>query len=347
MKTITIIRPDDFHVHLRQGDLLQVVLPFTSCVFSRAVAMGNLSTPIVTAQQIRDYRLEILAHRINSSFSPIMSVMLVNGMTPEILAETHKVGTQVLKLIPGGTSTNSNEGVPLAELEKYYSVLAKAQELGMIFSGHFELIMDPKTGENIPELKREERAIPYLKAIVREFPGLKVVVEHVTTKRMIQLVKDSPDNVAATITAHHLLLEAKDVIDEKGVAINPFNYCKPIAKTEEDREAVVGAAISSNPKFFFGSDSAPHPFSAKRRIPPAAGIFSAPVALLLLTQVFGERAALSRLEGFVSQSGARFYGLPPNPDTITLEEKDWMVPESIKGIPVFWGGKILKWQVAN
>ena len=139
MKTITIIRPDDFHVHLRQGNLLRTVLPFTSCVFGRAVAMGNLSVPVVTAQQVRDYRSEILANRVNSSFNPIMSVMLVNRMTSEILAEAHAAGAQVLKLIPGGTSTNSNEGVPLVELEKYYSVLAKAQELGMIFSCHFEL----------------------------------------------------------------------------------------------------------------------------------------------------------------------------------------------------------------
>lgn len=347
MQTITIIRPDDFHVHLRQGDLLRAVLPFTANIFGRAVVMGNLSVPVVTARQVRDYRLEILSFGVKPSFNPIMSVMLVNGMTPEMLVGAYGAGAQVLKLIPGGTSTNSNEGVPLTKLEKYYPVLAKAQELGIIFSGHFELIMDPKTGDNIPELKREERAIFYLEAIVREFSGLKIIVEHVTTKRMVQLVKDLPGNVAATITAHHLLLEARDVIDENGLVINPLNYCKPIAKTEEDRKAVIGAAISGNPKFFFGSDSAPHLISAKRRIPPAAGIFSASVALPLLAQVFEARAALGGLENFSSRFGAQFYGLPLNLDTITLEKKEWLVPEIVEGIPVFWAGKTLKWQIAN
>ena len=350
MKTLTIIRPDDFYVHSRQGDLLRTVLPFTANIFGRAVIMGNLAVPVVTAEQVENYRSEILSSGVRPSFNPIMSVMLVmlvNGMTPEMLAGAQGAGARVLKFIPGGTSTNSNEGVPLTELKNYYPVLAKAHELGMIFSGHFELIADPETGKNIPELEREERAIPFLEAMVREFPDLKIVVEHVTTGRMVRLVKDSPVNVAATITAHHLLLEARDVIDGEGQIINPLNYCKPIAKTKEDREAVIKAAISGNPKFFFGSDFAPHPILAKRKIPPAAEIFSAPVALSLLAKVFEARGALGGLEDFSSRFGAQFYGLPLNPGTITLEKRDWLVPESVGGIPIFLRGEILEWRVVD
>ena len=216
----------------------------------------------------------------------------------------------------------------------------------MIFSGHWELNVNPYTGSKIPELKRETQTLHYLKELIENVPGLKIVVEHISTRVMIRLVEQAPENVAATLTVHHAILSSEDVLGDDGKILNPHHYCKPIAQTESNRQAIKDAMVSGNSKFFFGSDSAPHLISAKECDNPAAGIFTAPVVLPLLCELFESRRALDRLEGFVSEFGARFYGLPLNEGTIEIKQSDWTVPDQHEGIKIFQGGKQLRWRVA-
>lgn len=232
-------------------------------------------------------------------------------------------------------------------LEQFYPVFKEAEKLGIIFSGHWELNKDPKSGKSIPEVKREVAAISYLEKIIQDFPKLKIVVEHATTQEMLEFVKKAPDNVAATLTVHHALLTYQDVFDEKEKIKNSFNYCKPVAKSGDDRQAVVKAMVSGNKKFFFGSDSAPHNISQKIKEKPAAGIFSAPVVLPLLCQIFEKTDKLDMLENFVSKFGAEFYGLPLNQKKITLKSQDWKIPLNYEEIPIFKGGETLEWQIGQ
>lgn len=346
MNKIEIRRPNDFHVHLRNGEMLKNVLPFTSEIFGYAVIMGNTKPPIVTASNVIEYRNEIVS-QARDGFKPIMTVMLVNSMTPQILEKAYGAGAKVLKYIPGGTSTASNEGVAIKDLERYYPVLETAQKLGMIFSGHWELITDVD-GKKIPEKHREERAMPALQKILKDFPNLKIVVEHVTTGNLINLV-ESASNVAATITLHHMVIEYLYVFPHKG-EMNPLFYCKPVAKGPKERRLLISKATSNNPKFFFGSDSAPHLISKKTSKFPAAGIFSTPVVIPYLWQLFVEKCGLSeetkiKFENFVSCFGAEFYGLPLNEDVVTIKKNKWRIPQSYKKVPVFMGGKELEWQI--
>lgn len=343
MRGIIIRSPDDFHFHPRSGEMLKQVLPYTSAVFPRGVAMGNLPKPVVTANDASAYREEIL--RVDSRFNPLMTVMLTWRTTPEIIKEAFNQGVRILKYIPNNVSTNSEEGVALTELPDFSLVLKMAEDLGMIFSGHWESPFDGNSDFLLPEKSREERAINFLRHVVSAFPNLKIVVEHATTLEMIEYVKDAPKNVAATLTVHHAILEYADVCNSSGEICNPFHYCKPIAKNPSDRSAVIKAMMSGNPKFFFGSDSAPHPMSAKEKMPPAAGIFTAPVALPLLADLFEKNDALSNLDNFVSRFGAEFYGLPLNEGEVLLRKKEWTVPEEIAGVRAFWGGKKLMWIV--
>ena len=355
MNSIKIRRPDDFHVHLRRDSMLKLVIPFTVSVFGKALVIGNTFPPIITGLQVIDYRAEIKGSAKvygRDEFKPIMSVMLVNGMTEKSLRRANAAGAKVLKLIPGGTSTGSDHGVALKNLERYYPVLGVAEELGMIFSGHWELLAE--NGMEVPELEREERAMPVFRETISRFPDLKIVGEHVTTREMIKEVKQAGSNVAATITLHHLLLEYQDVFPE-GKRMNPFFYCKPVAKGHDDRIALIETATSGDPKFFFGSDSAPHPISKKdlqllEGVAPAAGIFTAPVAIPLLWQVFLDKCGLNentraKFENFVSHYGSRFYGLPLNEDVITINEIQWTVPREHGKIPIFRGGTKLDWKV--
>lgn len=343
MDKITIRKPDDWHIHLRQGKMLRNVLPYTSRVFARALVMGNLLDPVVTVEDVIRYRDEIL-NVSGNNFIPAMSIMLVKKTTPEIVEQAFRVGVKVLKLIPGNTSTNSDEGVASEELEKYYPVLEKARELGVIFSAHWERVSDDN-GQTIMEIEREKEALPFFRKIIEEFPDLKIIAEHANTQEMIELVKVAGPNVAATLTYHHAAFTTDDVINEAGEIINAFNYCKPIAKTETDRKAVVAAMTSGNPKFFFGSDSAPHPLEKKLSANPPAGIFNAPVVLPGLAEIFEREGQINKLEDFVSRFGAQFYGLPLNEGNITLIKEDWQAPEMIGNVKVFRGGKIFSWKV--
>lgn len=341
IKKLIIRRPDDMHVHFRNGLMLQNVAPFTTHVFGRAVAMGNLPESVKDDESVKAYYKEILSAS-SDGFTPIMSVMLTKDTTPEIVKKSRCAGAKVLKLIPGHTSTNSSEGISLEEIKNYFPVLAAARESRMIFSVHAELIRDGDRAE----IQREERAIPYIKRIVSSITGLKIVVEHASTRRMIEFVKKAPSNVAATLTVHHALVNYCDVFDcGNGKIKNPFLYCKPVAKTENDRWAVIKAMTSGNPKFFFGSDSAPHPIDKKKGDNPPAGIFSAPVALPLLCEIFENEKKLDRLENFVSKFGAKFYDLPLNTGRIKIKREEWRVPDKNNGIKIFKGGEKIQWQV--
>jgi dihydroorotase len=349
MKGIIIRSPDDMHFHPRSEILLQNVLPYTSKVFKRGVVMGNLPKPIITADGAEFYRKEIL--RADPGFDPIMTILLTAQTTPSIVEEAFDRGVKVLKYIPGNASTNSEEGLSLEQFNNNLlfgmssgAILKMVQKLGMIFSWHLESPFNVHE-ELLPEPEREKEAIFFLKTVMEFFPKLKIVAEHASTSELIEFVANAPKNVAATLTAHHAILTYGDVCDEIGKIINPYHYCKPIAKKPSDRNAIVRAMLSGNPKFFFGSDSAPHPASAKTKFPPAAGIFSAPVALPILCELFDKNNALPKLENFVSRFGAEFYGLPLNSGELVLKRKEWIVPENLGDVRIFKGGHKLSWIV--
>lgn len=337
----------DGHCHLRQGPLLKSVVKYTATQFSMAVAMGNTVPAIATADDAKRYEKDILsAVPPGASFKPVMTIMLTRATTPEIVIEAGARGVKALKYIPEGVSTNSSESVGLNELPQFYCLLDAAKSCGMILSGHWEALQDSH-GKVLPEIDREEAAIPTLDLVVKTFPGLKIVAEHATTKSMVDYIRQCPDNVKATLTLHHQKLTYHDVCDVDGKICNPFNYCKPIAKRLRDVEAVAKATISGDRHFFRGSDSAPHPRSAKERTFPAAGIFSAPVAQACQVQFFEENNALGKLDAFCTTIGPEFYGLPQCSETIELVKKDWIVPEEYDGIVPFMAGKTLHWQVAE
>ena len=269
--------------------------------------------------------------------------MLTRSLTTKKLHDAATVA-RVLKLIPGATSTNSAGGISFFELkESYYPILKMAEKIGMIFSVHAELIQDA-TGHDIPELEREAAAIPFMKDIVRRFPKLKIVFEHVSTKQACDFIKMCPDNVVATITLHHLILTKENVFTVNGEVDNVFNYCKPPAKKLSDREAILEAAFSENKKFFFGSDSAPHLIEAKLNN-GAAGVFTAPILVEKLVEIFAEAGKLSKLENFISINGRKFYGLPIPEQRIKLIKVLTEYSSEVHGIKVLnCDNHKLQWQ---
>lgn len=340
---IVMRRPDDWHSHLRQDELLEKVVPFSN-PYGRVTAMGNLTPPIVTVADVKRYRMKILT--AGAKFQPIMTIMLVNRTTPEILEKAFAEGVRILKLIPSGTSTNSDDGIALTELERFYPVLETARRLSVVFSIHCELVKNHGSEWELPEWQRETAAISYLRKIIKDIPGLKIVVEHASTEEMISFVKKSPDNVAATLTAHHALLTYDMVCGKGGKIKNPFLYCKPVAKFEKDRKAVIETMVSGNPKFFFGSDCAPHPKEKKLGSRPAAGIFTpGQIALPLLIEIFRKAKKIEKLENFTSRFGAEFYGLPLNQGGITIMREEWTAPKEYNGIVPFMAGKKLRWKI--
>lgn len=347
MKQYSVVRPDDFHCHLRDGEMFAKVLPYSN-LFGKVVIMGNLIPPIITGKQACDYKNLIKEH--GAKFEPIMSIMLVNETTPKMIYDAFECGVKVLKLIPGGVSTGSCQGVALKNLHNYYHILKIVEDCGMIFSGHWELVSDPSDGGVICEYDRESRAIPYLCEIVDRFPNLQIVVEHISTAAMVNFVLNTPKNVVATVTAHHLgPFQYKDVIDSFKIK-NPYLYCKPVLKYSTDIEVLRDVVLSGNPKFFFGSDSAPHLIESKRQNVPSAGIFSAPVAIPFLFQIFtesGSKNVLDDFGNFVSNFGSSFYGLPKNDDTITIIRKEWEVPSMYDGIVPFMARRRLSYKILS
>ena len=344
---LKILKGYDFHCHFRRP-VVKTAVELTAECFCGAVAMGNTDPPIAIADDALLYEREIRAALpFGCAFQPIMTIMLTKMTTPQIVIDAARRGIKVVKYIPEGVSVNSKESVALEKLSDYFPVLEAMQENDMVFSGHWESLHDSK-GRELEELDREEAAIPFLDKVVKTFPTLRIVAEHASTKKLIDYVRQSPLNLRATLTMHHALLTFCNVCSEPGVITNPYNYCKPIAKTEEDRQAVERAMVSGDPHFFPGSDMAPHPLSAKQKIPPVAGIFCpGKIFVPLMLEIFLANNALQNLSNFYENFGAEFYGLPKSLESLELTQEDWTVPPEYDGIVPFMAGQTLHWKVAD
>jgi dihydroorotase len=336
-QTLTIRRPDDWHVHLRDGEMLERVAPYTARQFARAIVMPNLDPPVATVEAATSYRERIVA-AAGPGFTPLMTCYLTDDSSPDELARGFEDGAWIAaKLYPAGATTNSARGV--TDIRNIYPALARMEKIGMVLCVHGE-VTDPDVDVFDREAMFIERV---LSKLVKDFPNLKIVFEHVTTLDAVDFVNRSL-RVAATITPHHLHINRNALF---AGGLRPHAYCLPVAKREEHRLAVRKAATSGSPKFFLGTDSAPHMREAKESACGCAGIFNAPFALESYLAVFEEEDALGRIEAFASLNGPRFYGLPANEETITLKRGDGQVPAEIKGVVPFHAGENLKWKLAS
>ena len=336
---LTIRRPDDWHVHLRDGDMLQAVARFTARQFGRAIVMPNLTPPVTTPAMAEAYRARILAALPEGSrFTPLMTCYLTDEARGEDLVAGFRSGAwTAAKLYPANATTNSAHGV--TDIANLYPALAAMEKAGMPLLIHGEA-----TDPAIDIFDREKAFIDRsLTALVRDFPGLKMVMEHITTADAADFVLSCDDHVAATITPQHLHINRNALFDG---GLRPHAYCLPVAKREEHRLAVRRAATSGSPKFFLGTDSAPHVVGRKESGCGCAGIFNAPHALESYVQVFDEEGALGRFEAFASLNGARFYGLPVNEERVVLERSGCQVPEMVDeaGVVPFHAGQSLAWR---
>jgi dihydroorotase len=335
LQSITIRRPDDWHVHLRDGEMLKRVAPYTARQFARAIVMPNLVPPVTNIEDAAAYRDRIVA-AAGPNFTPLMTCYLTDNADPDELARGYAEGVWVAaKLYPAGATTNSASGV--TDIRNISPALERMQEIGMVFCVHGE-VTDP----SVDVFDREAEFIDrVLEGLVRDFPALKIVFEHITTKQAAQFVADSPATVAATITPQHLHLN-RNALFQGG--LRPHAYCLPVVKREEHRMAVRKAAVSGSPKFFLGTDSAPHSRDAKESACGCAGIFNAPFALESYATVFDEEGALSKFEAFASEHGPRFYGLPLNEGTVTLERSTQDVPDMVEELVPFHAGEPVGWR---
>jgi len=339
---LTLTRPDDWHLHVRDGDALTTVIPHTARQFARAIIMPNLQPPITTAAQALDYRERILAAVPDGvQFTPLMTLYLTDQTTADDIVEAKaSKAVQAVKLYPAGATTNSAAGV--TDISNTYAALESMEQQGLPLLVHAE-VTDP----NVDVFDREKVFIErHLQPLTQRFPQLKVVLEHVTTREGVEFVSSAPDTIAATITAHHLLLNRNAMF--RG-GLQPHTYCLPVLKREVHREALLAAATSGNRKFFLGTDSAPHARERKESTCGCAGIYTAHAALELYAQAFEDADALQQLEGFASHFGADFYGLQRNTEQITLVKQDWQVAGSypLAGsalVPLF-AGETLHWQL--
>jgi dihydroorotase len=340
--SLTIRRPDDWHVHLRDGEVLRFVADMTARQFARAIVMPNLVPPVTTVAAGEAYRARILdAVPAERRFTPLMTAYLTDEIDAEEVARGFEGGVfTACKLYPANATTNSAHGV--TDVKRIYPVLERMQAIGMPLLVHGEV-----TSPDIDIFDREAVFIErVLTPVLRDFPELKVVLEHITTQDAADFVGGGPANLAATITAHHLRIDRNALF---AGGLRPHAYCLPIAKRRRHKEALRRAATSGNPKFFLGTDTAPHERHAKESACGCAGIFSAPTALESYAQTFEEMGALERLEGFASEFGPRFYGLPLNAGTVTLRRVPTSVPEEVaegdvKLVP-FQAGETLPWQL--
>jgi len=318
MNALTLTRPDDWHLHLRDGDMLTAVLPDTARRFARAIVMPNLKPPVRTTADAAAYRERIRAALpAGLAFEPLMTLYLTDNTSPEEVLEAKASGfVHAVKYYPAGATTNADSGV--TDIRRVDAVLEAMQEAGMPLLLHGE-VTDP----GVDVFDREGVFIERVLApLLHRLPGLKVVLEHITTRQAAGFVADAPGNVGATITAHHLLYN-RNVMFQGG--IRPHYYCLPVLKRETHREALVAAATSGNPKFFLGTDSAPHATAAKETACGCAGIYTAHAAIELYAEAFEAAGALDKLEDFASHFGPDFYGLPRNTDTITLVKESHAV----------------------
>jgi dihydroorotase len=337
-QTLTIRRPDDWHVHLRDGDLLRTVAPYTARQFSRAIVMPNLVPPISNTDAADAYRKRIL-EATGPDFTPLMTCYLTDAADPDELQRGFEAGVWIAaKLYPAHATTNSAHGV--SDIRNIYEALDRMQRIGMTLCLHGE-VTDPDVDIFDREAMFIERV---LTGLVRDMPDLKIVLEHVTTAEAVSFVEQSGARVGATITPQHLVINRNAMF---AGGLRPHAYCLPVAKREQHRLAVRKAATSGSPKFFLGTDSAPHARPAKESACGCAGIFNAPFALESYLQVFEEEGALEHFEAFASLNGARFYGLPVNEGTVTFERTSTTVPHEIAGLVPFHAGEILEWRFAD
>lgn len=340
---ITITRPDDWHLHLRDGESMAAVLPHTARQFARAIVMPNLKPPITTVEEAQAYRRRILAALPSGlSFEPLMTLYLTDRTSPEeIRRAVDSAAVKAVKFYPAGATTNSDAGV--TSIEKTYPALAEMERLGLPLLVHGE-VTDPA----VDIFDREAVFIETVLApLANRFQGLRVVMEHITTRDAAQFVAEARQGIAATITAHHLLYN-RNAIFQGGV--RPHYYCLPVLKRETHRQSLVASAISGDPKFFLGTDSAPHARIAKEAACGCAGCYTAPAALELYARAFEQADALDKLEGFASHFGADFYGLPRNTGKVTLIKRSWQLPASYpygaEALVPFGANETLEWQLA-
>ncbi|NAX20041.1 dihydroorotase [Vibrio sp. V39_P1S14PM300] len=321
MTTLTITRPDDWHVHLRDGDVLTDTVRDISRYNGRALIMPNTVPPVTNTELAIAYRDRIMAEQPSPQFQPLMSLYLTDNTSPEEIRKAKASGVVVAaKLYPAGATTNSDSGVTSAK--NIYPVLEAMQEVGMLLLVHGEV-----TTHDVDIFDREKAFLDNVLApIVNDFPGLKIVLEHITTADATNFVKQANDNVAATITAHHLLYNRNHMLVG---GIKPHFYCLPILKRNTHQKALIEAATSGSKKFFLGTDSAPHAKGHKESACGCAGSYTAHAALELYAEVFEQEGKLANLEAFASHNGPDFYGLPRNADTVTLTKAPWTVPESM------------------
>ena len=331
MQTLTLLRPDDMHLHLRDGDTLCHVLPHTARQMGRAVIMPNLKPPVISVADALAYRERILAALpAGSRFQPLMTLYLTDHATPALVREAKTAGIVAFKLYPAGATTNSDSGV--TDLFKLLPVLEEIAAQDMRFLVHGE-VTDPAIDIFDREASFIERI---LLPVLDKVPGLKTVFEHITTAEAARLVCQSGENLAASVTPQHLLLNRNDLLVG---GVHPHHYCLPVLKRESHRQALLEAVSGAQAhKFFLGTDSAPHPQHAKENACGCAGMFSAATAIELYAEAFEQIGALSKLEAFASKNGARFYGLPENTDTITLVKQAQTVPNSF---PIGNGGQLI------
>ena len=342
MTTLTIQTPDDWHLHLRDGDMLPETVAATARCFQRAIIMPNLVPPVTTAEMALDYKQRILSARpTGSSFEPLMTLFLTNQTSAEEVRAAKAAGVVAAKMYPAGATTNSASAV--SQLEALYPTFEVMQEIGMLLLVHGEV-----TDAHIDIFDREKAFIDQkLVYITEQFPDLKVVFEHITTGDAAQFVTGASDNVAATITPQHLMLNRNDLLVG---GVKPHNYCLPVLKRSTHQQALRDVVKTGSSKFFLGTDSAPHAKDAKENACGCAGCYSAWSAVELYAQVFEELGALDKLEGFASHHGADFYGLARNKGTITLVKEEWTIPDEIilpngKPIVPFYAGKTVNWKV--
>ncbi len=322
MDRIDLIKPDDWHLHLRDGAEMAAVLPDTARRFARAIVMPNLKPPVTTVVAARAYRERILAALpAGMAFEPLMTLYLTDNTPPEEVRAARASGfVHGIKLYPAGATTHSDAGV--TNLARCAPALDAMADCGMPLLVHGEV-----TDAHVDVFDREAAFIDrVLDPLLRRLPGLKVVFEHITTAQAVAFVRDAGPNVAATITAHHLLLN-RNALFQGG--IRPHHYCLPVLKREEHRRALVAAATSGSPKFFLGTDSAPHARHTKESDCGCAGLYTAHAGIELYAEVFEAEGALGRLEGFASCHGPAFYGLPVNTDRVALEKRPWVVPAEL------------------
>ena len=342
--TLTLTRPDDWHLHVRDGKVLSHVVPHTARCFARAIIMPNLKPPVTTVPQAMAYRERVLAAVPEEySFEPLMTLYLTDNTRPEeIRKAVESPHVHAVKFYPAGATTNADSGV--TDISHTYAVLEVMEELGLPLLIHGE-VTDP----HVDVFDREAVFIEtVLIPLLQRYPKLRVVLEHITTRQAVEFIQATQDNIASTITAHHLMMN-RNAMFQGG--IRPHHYCLPVLKREIHRQALISAATSGSPKFFLGTDSAPHGKTAKESACGCAGMYTAHAAIEFYAEAFEQAGALDKLEGFSSFYGPDFYGLPRNTDKVTLCKQDWDIPQDLSFaddvlIPLR-AGESVSWKLAN